>query len=160
MSELLGKSETKNLGKSETKNIAAEEKKKAEPAAAPQPEAKPEIKEEIKVVVKETPAAAVEVKQPEPVKKEAPKQTAAVKGSWQIQLISSPNKSAMDKAWKDLSKKYAALKDLPHEVQEADLGSKGIFYRLMAGAFEERSAADKVCNAVKSAGGSCLVKKK
>ena len=28
MSELLGKSETKNLGKSETKNIAAEEKKK------------------------------------------------------------------------------------------------------------------------------------
>ena len=142
------------------KIIAAEEKKKAEPAAAPQPEAKPEIKEEIKVVVKETPAAAIEVKQPEPIKKEAPKQTAAAKGSWQIQLISSPNKSAMDKAWKDLSKKYAALKDLPHEVQEADLGSKGIFYRLMAGAFEERSAADKVCNAVKSAGGSCLVKKK
>ena len=117
---------------------------------------KEEPKEEIKI----------EIKQPEPSvvaskpKAQAQKEQAIANGSWQIQLISSPNKSAMEKAWNDLSKKYAVLKGLPHEVETADLGSKGIFYRLKAGAFKERVEADKICNSIKSAGGSCLVKKK
>ena len=117
---------------------------------------KEEPKEEIKI----------EIKQPEPsvvaskLKAQAQKEQAIANGSWQIQLISSPNKSAMEKAWNDLSKKYAVLKGLPHEVETADLGSKGIFYRLKAGAFKERVEADKICNSIKSAGGSCLVKKK
>ncbi len=117
---------------------------------------KEEPKEEIKI----------EIKQPEPSvvaskpKAQAQKEQAIANGSWQIQLISSPNKSAMEKAWNDLSKKYAVLKGLPHEVETADLGSKGIFYRLKAGAFKERAEADKICNSIKSAGGSCLVKKK
>lgn len=81
-------------------------------------------------------------------------------GLWQIQLISSPNKSAMDKAWVDLTKKHSGLNGLPHEIESADLGSKGTFYRLKAGAFKNRSDADKLCNSIKSAGGTCLVKKK
>ena len=66
----------------------------------------------------------------------------------------------MEKAWNDLSKKYKMLKDLPHEVESADLGAKGTFYRLKAGAFKERQEADKICNSIKTSGGSCLVKKK
>lgn len=119
----------------------------------------PVVKEEIKVVVKEE-APAAPAPQPQPIAKPAPKETAAAAGSWQIQLISSPNKSAMEKAWLDLNKKYSALKGLPHEVESADLGSKGTFYRLKAGAFKDRADADKLCNSIKTAGGSCLVKKK
>lgn len=81
-------------------------------------------------------------------------------GMWQIQLISSPNKTAMEKSWKDLTKKYSQLKDLPHEIESADLGAKGTFYRLKAGAFQTRTEADKLCNSIKASGGSCLVKKK
>lgn len=81
-------------------------------------------------------------------------------GMWQIQLISSPNKAAMEKSWNDLTKKYNQLKGLPHEIESADLGSKGTFYRLKAGAFSTRGEADKLCNSIKSSGGSCLVKKK
>lgn len=117
---------------------------------------KEEPKEEIKIEIKQ-PEPSVVASQP---KAQAQKEQAIANGSWQIQLISSPNKSAMEKAWNDLSKKYAVLKGLPHEVETADLGSKGIFYRLKAGAFKERAEADKICNSIKSAGGSCLVKKK
>ena len=139
------------------KIIASEEQKQVQ---------KPAADEEIKIVIKkETPPAEENKKTVEPQKevqtpKETPAPVIAQAGEWQIQLISSPNKTAMEKAWADLSKKYSALKGLPHEVEAADLGSKGIFYRLKAGAFKERADADKVCNAVKSAGGSCLVKKK
>ncbi len=126
----------------------------------------PEVKQEVKIEIK-APAKTAEAK-PQPAVKakveSAPTAKAqaniAPSGSWQIQLISSPNKSAMDKAWADLSKKYSALKGLPHEVEAADLGAKGTFYRLKAGAFKERTDADKICNSIKSAGGSCLVKKK
>lgn len=127
---------------------------KAKPQPLPQPEPAP-VKEEVKIVVEEK-----TVQQPKPVVIETPKQTEAAVGSWQIQLISSPNKSAMEKAWKDMSKKYSALNGLPHEIESADLGSKGTFYRLKAGSFKDRAPADKICNSIKSAGGSCLVKKK
>ena len=66
----------------------------------------------------------------------------------------------MDKAWTDLTKKYSQLSGLPHEIESADLGTKGTFYRLKAGAFSTRTEADKLCNSIKSSGGSCLVKKK
>ena len=126
-----------------------EVKAPAQPKKEPvKPEAKP-------VVVEEKP-----VQQPKPVVVEAPKPVEIAAGSWQIQLISSPNKSAMEKAWKDMSKKYSVLNGLPHEIESADLGSKGTFYRLKAGSFKDRAPADKICNSIKSAGGSCLVKKK
>lgn len=101
-----------------------------------------------------------EVKKAEPKQAKETPATATASGIWQIQLISSPNKAAMDKAWVDLTKKYSQLKGLPHEIESADLGTKGTFYRLKAGGFSSRSDADKLCNSIKSAGGSCLVKKR
>ena len=52
------------------------------------------------------PKAPAEVKA-EPQK--APSPTKAVAGMWQIQLMSSPNKQAVEKAWVNLSKKYKKL---------------------------------------------------
>ena len=117
---------------------------------------------EIKIATPTVDAKTVVKETPKEVKKETKKELEVVlaSGAWQIQLISSPNKAAMEKAWNDLTKKYSQLKNLPHEIESADLGTKGTFYRLKAGSFTTRNEADKLCNSIKSSGGSCLVKKK
>ncbi|MDD4557005.1 MAG: SPOR domain-containing protein [Alphaproteobacteria bacterium] len=83
----------------------------------------------------------------------------APKGAWQIQLMSSKNKDAIEKSWTSMAKKYPFLASLPHEVEEAQIDSNA-FYRLKTGAFTNKADADDVCNKIKAGGGSCLVKKK
>ena len=170
----LAVAESDNIIKSAEKIIANEEVKKTVP---PQLQ---EIKKEIQVeIVEESktnskPSIVEEKKLENNVKvvvKEVKKETSSKKeikenvakiasGMWQIQLISSPNQSAIEKSWADLTKKYSQLQGLPHEIESADLGTKGTFYRLKAGTFTTRGEADKLCNSIKSSGGSCLVKKK
>ena len=104
------------------------------------------------------PAPKAEAPKAEPVKEYAPKQ--AVAGMWQIQLMSSPNKKAVEKAWTELTQKYKVLRGQPYEIEAADLDFDKTFYRLKAGAFETRSGADELCKDVKALGGSCIVKKK
>lgn len=126
----------------------------------------PEPKKEI--TIKEASLAQPEKTEAEkiniPAKAETPtpQQPVAVAttGDWQVQLISSPNRSSVDAAWNGLVKKYPSLKGQPREIETADLGSKGTYYRLKAGAFAERSGADKLCNDIKALGGTCIVKKK
>ena len=124
----------------------AEVKQQEEPAAAKPAEVK-----------NETPKA-----ESKPEVKEEPKKTiaAAQKGNWQVQLMSSPNKAAVEKSWLTMSKKYEVLKNLPHEIESADLGAKGTFYRLKAGAFSSKAEAAAACSQIKSAGGSCFTAKK
>ncbi len=81
-------------------------------------------------------------------------------GVWQVQLISSNKKSSVENSWKNLSKKYSVLAQQPYEIETADLGAKGTYYRLKAGAFKDRAGADNLCNDIKALGGSCIVKKK
>lgn len=94
----------------------------------------------------------------EPRKAPTPKK--AVAGMWQIQLMSSPNKQAVEKAWVSLSKKYKMLQNQPHEIEAADLDFDKTFYRLKAGAFVDRQGADELCKDIKALGGTCIVKKK
>ncbi len=84
----------------------------------------------------------------------------ATPGDWQVQLISSPNRASVDSAWNGLVRKYPSLQGQPREIETADLGAKGTFYRLKAGVFADRSGADKLCNDIKALGGTCIVKKK
>lgn len=138
-----------------------------------------DIKVENKKVVEQAPVKAVEpvapqktetVKKVEKVEKtetkavktatkvkETPK--AAVSGNWQIQLMSSPNKPAVEKAKIDLGNKYK-ISHLPFEIEAAVLDMNKTFYRLKVGAYTNRAEADKLCNNIKSLGGTCIVKKK
>ncbi|MBR1756533.1 MAG: SPOR domain-containing protein [Alphaproteobacteria bacterium] len=117
---------------------------------APKPtEVEKKVEAAIKPVVKEEP-------------KEEPKaEVPASAGNWQIQLIASKNKTAVEKTWQTLSAKYADLQQYPHEVQTSDLGAQGIFYRLRAGAFATRDAAAKACATLKTKGlKDCIVKER
>ena len=144
---------------STAKTIAeAEEIIKVETAPAPKTVTEPKVAEAPK---------AEPVKE---VKKEAPKVVEkvqaevavsdAVTGPWRVQLMASTNRSAVANSWKSLTGKYKVLQTQPHEIETADLGAKGIFYRLHAGAFAKRDGADNLCKEIKSLGGSCIVKKK
>lgn len=129
----------------QTAAIPEPAKEQAQPAPVqPQPEAKP--------VVKAEPAKQAAEQTQAPVK-------AAVNGDWQIQLMSSPNKPAVEKAQHDLGKKYK-ISHLPFEIESAVLDMNKTFYRLKVGAFKNRAEADKVCGDIKALGGTCIVKKK
>lgn len=120
--------------------------KKAEPAA--------EVKADVK------PAAKAESK---PEEKAAPKPEAAkaiTSGAWQVQLIASASQKAAEDSWKNLFAKYSALKNLPHEIDASRNDAGAMLYRLRVGAFADKAGAEKVCNEIKQAGGSCLVKQK
>lgn len=110
-----------------------------------------------------TKPAAIE-KAPAPLVKEEKTAAAAVPadaGGWQIQLIASKNKAAVEKTWVDLSSKYADLKKMPYEVQASDLGAQGMFYRLRAGSFADKAAAVQACNDLKAKGlRDCIAKEK
>lgn len=110
-----------------------------------------------------TKPAAIE-KAPAPLIKEEKTAAAAVPadaGGWQIQLIASKNKAAVEKTWVDLSSKYADLKKMPYEVQASDLGAQGMFYRLRAGSFADKAAAVQACNDLKAKGlRDCIAKEK
>ena len=112
-------------------------------------EPKAEVKTEAETEVKKT----VESK-PEPA-------TIQSGGKWQIQLIASKNKAAVEQTWNNLAKKYVDLQKYTHEIQTTDLGAQGIFYRLRAGAFASRDEAAKACATLKAKGlRDCIAKER
>ena len=143
----------------EINTITSAEKEVAPLAVAA--ETPKEVKE-VKIIEDVVEKVVVNEAKPEPVKAkdETLKETIIPTGRWQLQLMSTPNSSGIEKAWNAMKSKYPALKSLPHEVETADLGAKGTFYRLKAGSFIDRGDADKLCNSIKNSGGTCLVKKK
>lgn len=85
----------------------------------------------------------------------------AANGAWQIQLLASKNKDAASKAWNNLTTKYDLLKSLNHEIQEADLGAQGKIYKLRAGAFADKAAAQAFCAKLKTKGlNDCIAKER
>ena len=83
-----------------------------------------------------------------------PKQAGAPQGTWYLQLMASTQKSAVEKGYQTLMAQYTNLKSLSYQIET---GSDGL-NRLKVGAFKSRDEADKLCNQIKSKGGTCLVK--
>ncbi|MBP1531964.1 MAG: hypothetical protein ILA52_00490, partial [Alphaproteobacteria bacterium] len=101
----------------------AEEAKKATEAVIP---AKPDD-----LLADKKEAVADTAKEPKnEIKKEAEKTEQAKpetgKGGWQIQLVASKNKGAVENTWKSLSARYELLKSYSYEIQSADLGTQGM----------------------------------
>jgi cell division septation protein DedD len=83
------------------------------------------------------------------------------KGVWQIQLVSVKGEKAAQNAYKMAMRKHGQiLKNVPYEIAKADLGIKGVYYRLKVGAFKNRNGADELCKRLKQFGQSCFVTQK
>ena len=75
-----------------------------------------------------------------------------------MQISSQRSPEQADAAFADLQSRYASvLGSLDRVVQEADLGEKGIYYRVRVGPWASREEAIEVCEALKAAGGNCFV---
>jgi hypothetical protein len=116
----------------------------------------------------ETPAIEVPsapVKAPEPAAEATPAAPAAVKpqsgGAYVVQLLALQDKAAARAAWAKISKKHAnVLGGHALDIEEADLGAKGTWYRVRAAGFASKAAATSACSALKAAKQDCLVKKR
>ncbi len=132
--------------------------KKANPVPVKTPPPAPVVKEAPK------PAPKVVEPKPAPAPKPAPKAEPVAKmtsGAWQVQLTALRDQKRAEEAWARIQKKAgSALNGVPHEIQRADLGSKGVFYRLRAGSFATRDDAGKLCSALKTKGIGCVVAKR
>lgn len=76
-----------------------------------------------------------------------------------VQLVSIKDESAAAAEWKKLQTTYGVLASLTLRVQRADLGDRGIFYRLQGGPVAEAEARE-ICKAItaKKPGGCLVVK--
>jgi cell division septation protein DedD len=112
----------------------------------------------------EAPAAPKPEPQPKPATPSSagePKtQTAAVPtgGAFVVQLASLKDRARVDTEWARLQKAHPGLLGKRQlAVQAMDLGSRGTFYRMQAGFFADRAAADRVCAGLKAKKQDCIV---
>ncbi len=82
------------------------------------------------------------------------------KGSYVIQLASVSSKPDADKEWGRLRRAHAdILGGLTLDIQQADLGAKGTFYRVRGGMIDEASAR-QLCAELSKRKVGCIVAKK
>jgi cell division septation protein DedD len=101
------------------------------------------------IVTAEAPPAA------EPV---AAPTTTALSGGAVLQIGSYESEAIAEGAWETFKARYAGVVgSLSEDVQRADLGNRGIWYRLRVGPFQGKSDAVAACERLKAQGASCFV---
>lgn len=115
------------------------------------------------------PAAAVKKPIPAPTKPApSPAQTAAVPsvpvqpsgGGFVLQIGSYPSEAEANGSWQSYKGTHPAVANYAPDVQKADLGTKGTWYRLRVGPFASLSEAGAACAKLKAQGGSCFPAKR
>lgn len=86
-----------------------------------------------------------------------PAQSVAESG-YVVQVAARRNQSDALVAFADLQQKYPnILQSYKPLIQRADLGAKGVWYRLRVGPLGSKESAAELCSRLKEAGQSCLV---
>jgi cell division septation protein DedD len=99
----------------------------------------------------QTPAAATA-----PAKLAAP--APASGGSYMLQIGAFKSQAEAATAWKTYQAKHAALlSGYSDNVQQADLGEKGTWYRLRIGGLADKEVATALCDRLKADGGACML---
>ena len=90
----------------------------------------------------------------------APKKRALL-NDYVVQMASLPNKDQARKRLMRLQREYRdLLGDLSGEIMRADLGARGIFYRVHVGSFADKRAASSLCATLKKRGQDCFILKR
>lgn len=82
-----------------------------------------------------------------------------VQTGWSVQLASAATEDAAWSTWKKMQGKNKALKSKSPVVVKADLGSKGVFYRVRLVGFSSQDAANSECASLKRKGVRCYISK-
>jgi len=91
----------------------------------------------------------------------APQLTAApsfaASGRYVAQLAALQSEAAVQAAWTRLSSRAPNLFGQAHlDVQRADLGQRGIYFRVRAGYFADRANASRFCDRIRQMGQDCI----
>lgn len=87
----------------------------------------------------------------------APAATAS-DGGFLVQLSAQRSMDQAQSAYASAQQQFpSVLGSLSPQIQEANLGEKGIYFRVRVGPWASRDDAVEVCEALKAAGGSCFV---
>lgn len=79
-------------------------------------------------------------------------------GQYLVQISALRSEAAATEAWKRARRANPNIfNGASMSIERADLGAKGVFYRLRAGAFGSRDGASDFCDAYKAEGGDCIV---
>lgn len=135
------------------------------PPARLNPEA-PAVAAQSAPAVKAAPPAAAAAKPappaPAPATAPAPAPTkaaaAATGGAALLQIGAYPSEDLANGAWAAFKARHAEIAGaLSPDIQKADLGAKGTWYRLRAGPFADKTAAGAACVKLKAAGATCFL---
>ncbi len=107
---------------------------------------------------------------PAPVVAEANKEVADVPAAepvveapamsgWAVQIASADTEASAWSTWKKMQTRFKVLKSKAPNVVKADLGAKGIFYRVRLGGFDDQATAKQACSKLKAGGVSCYISK-
>jgi hypothetical protein len=82
----------------------------------------------------------------------------SIASTYVVQLGSFKTVEEAEAQWSRL-KKDPALASLPHQLEEADLGQKGVWHRLLVAGGSDRKPAAALCDQLTAAGQQCLVRR-
>lgn len=89
----------------------------------------------------------------------APAAAPASGGAFVVQIMALREEAAARTAWDALQAKHGAvLGGHALDIERADLGDKGVFFRVRAAGFGSKADAQSACTRLKSAGQDCMVK--
>jgi cell division septation protein DedD len=106
------------------------------------------------------PAAAAPAPAPAPSPTQAPATQAAsaVSGGAVLQVGAYPSEDLAQEAWQNFRAEHSTLvAGLSPDIQRADLGERGIWYRVRIGPYTDDAAASAACENLVANGGSCFV---
>lgn len=82
----------------------------------------------------------------------------AAGGPYVAQLAALQSEAAVDQAWRRLASRAPQLFAAARlDSQRADLGQRGIYYRVRAGYFADRANAARFCERIRQMGQDCIV---
>lgn len=88
----------------------------------------------------------------------APTPQFVANGPYVAQLAALQSEAAVEQAWRRLSSRAPQLFASAHlDTERADLGQRGIYYRVRAGYFADRANATRFCDRIRQMGQDCIV---
>lgn len=95
---------------------------------------------------------------PEAVAAAKPDDAGRAEGRYRLQLTAVRSAEAAEREWQRLRRAHGdLLGQLESSIEPADLGSKGVFYRLRVGPIPDMEAARKLCDALTQRKEACLI---
>jgi cell division septation protein DedD len=128
-------------------------------AAAPAPAAP--VAPPVPAATAPTPAPARPVAATPPAVSPVPPPAApAAAGGWRVQIAATKDEASAHSEWARLQKAHPELLGaLGLNVIRADLGERGVFYRIQAGPVADAAQAQKLCGDLKAVSVGCIVVK-